>query len=573
MLAIAGVTLVAYAPAFSAGWIWDDDHYVTENPLLNSASGLVSIWLDPTATPQYYPLVYTTFWLEYHVWRLDPLGYHVVNILLHAANAVLAYRVLKLLALPGALLAALIFSVHPVEVETVAWVTERKNLLSTLFYLGALGSFLRFWPADRPAPLAGANKWYLATVFFYSAALLSKTVTCSLPAAILLLQWWKTGRVSKRAWLVTAPLFAAGAYLAALTSYLEKFHVGALGEPWNLSFPSRLLIAGRAVWFYLAKLAWPSNLTFIYPRWHIDPHALWQWALPVAFACLLVGCFVLRRRIGRGPLVTLLLFTGTLLPALGFFDIYPMQFSFVADHFQYLASLACFGAVSATAATMLSAKAMRAVSLVIVMVLVPLSWHHIQPFRDVESLWNDTLARNPEAWMAHNNLATLLAHQGRLAEAAKHGAAVVQLNPSDAPGHSNLAVQLARLGYNQEAEAQFLEAIRLRPDYAEAHYNYGNLLVKEEHYAAAKDEFRRALQYDPRLGQAHNNLAALLLAENRPAEAEAAEHFKAAIATGLEGSDVRRNLATALRLLGRDPEAEHELPTATTPGTQRAPGK
>jgi Flp pilus assembly protein TadD len=550
LLGIACLTLVAYVPALSAGWIWDDDHYVTKNPLLHNPAGLVSIWLDPTSTPQYYPLVYTTFWLEYQLWRLHPLGYHLVNVLLHAANAVLAYRVLRLLALPGALLAAVIFSVHPVEVETVAWVTERKNLLSTFFYLGALGSFLRYWPAEQPEPLAGANKWYLASLFLYSAALLSKTVTCSLPAAILLLQWWKTGRVSKRAWLLTAPMFAIGAYLAALTGYLEKYHVGALGVPWNLSFADRLLIAGRALWFYLGKLAWPHNLTFIYPRWHIDTHALRQWIFPIAFAVLIAGCLALRRRIGRGPLVMLLLFAGTLLPALGFFDVYPMQFSFVADHFQYLASLACFAGVSALVATRLGVKAVRAVGLVAVIVLVPLTWHRIQPFRDAESLWNDTLAKNPDAWMAHNNLATLLAQQGRLAEAAKHGSQVVALNPSDAPGHSNLAVQLARLGRNREAEQQFREALRLRPDYAEAHYNYGNLLVKEERYAAAKDEYQRAIHDDPHLGQAHNNLAALLMAEHKPAEA--AKHFKAAIAAGLPGTEVRRNLAEALRLLDQN---------------------
>ncbi|HEY5313333.1 MAG TPA: tetratricopeptide repeat protein [Pirellulales bacterium] len=571
LLGIVCLTFVAYVPALSAGWIWDDDHYVTKNPLLRTPGGLLSIWLDPAATPQYYPLVYTTFWLEYHVWRLAPLGYHLVNLLLHAANAVLAYRVLRLLMLPGALLAALIFSVHPVEVETVAWVTERKNLLSTLFYLGALGSFLRYWPADRSEPAAGANKWYLASLLMYSAALLSKTVTCSLPAAILLLRWWKIGHVGKRAWLMTAPMFAVGGYLAVITVVLEKYHVGAVGEPWDLSFASRLLIAGRALWFYLAKLAWPGNLIFIYPRWHIDPHVPWQWAWPIAFALLLAGCLVLRRRIGRGPLAALLLFAGTLLPALGFFDTYPMRFSFVADHFQYLASLACIAAFSATLAARLGTQALRAVSLVIVILLVPLAWHRIPAFRDDESLWNDTLAKNPDAWMAHNNLATLLAKQGKYAAAAEHYARVVQINPGYPQAHANLASQLAILGRPREAEAQFREALRLAPHYAEAHYNYGTVLAKAGKYAAAKAEYERAVHDDPLLGLAQYNLAVLLLSEHQPAEA--AKHFHAALRAGLKGPDVRRSLEEAMRLAAGEPNPEPEHPPAATPAVKQPPSR
>jgi hypothetical protein len=338
-LGIVCLTLLVYAPAISAGFIWDDDHYVTENMTLRSLAGLKQIWLDPKATPQYYPLVHTGFWVEYHLWGLDPKGYHLVNVLLHAANAVLVWLVLKRLGVPGALWAALIFALHPVHVESVAWVTERKNVLSTLFYLSAMLAYWRFWPADGAQPQTGAWRWYGLALLLFVFALLSKTVTCSLPAAILLIRWWKTGRLASRDWLLTAPMFAVGLALALLTVYLEKHHVGAQGEEFTWSYLDRVLIAGRAIWFYAGKLIWPSNLIFIYPRWNIDASVWWQYVFPLAAAGVVLALLVLRNRLGRAPLTAVLFFIGTLTPALGFFDVYPMRYSFVADHFQYLASL------------------------------------------------------------------------------------------------------------------------------------------------------------------------------------------------------------------------------------------
>ncbi|HEX4342912.1 MAG TPA: O-GlcNAc transferase, partial [Verrucomicrobiae bacterium] len=323
-------TFIAYQPMWHAGFIWDDDAYVTNNQTLHDLNGLKQIWLEPKATPQYYPLVYTTFWLEYHTWKLNPLGYHVVNVLLHALGSLLLWRVLKRLALPGAWLAAAIFALHPVNVESVAWVTERKNVLSAVLFFAAALAYLRF------DGLAESKKrlwtWWCAALLLFIGALLSKTVACSLPAALLLVCWWKKGRVTMADVLPLIPFFIMGLGLGLHTAWLEKHHVGASGAEWSLSFIERCLIAGRALWFYAGKLVWPSQLTFIYPRWQIGTGVWWQWLFPLAVLAVVVTLWRARKRLGRGPLVAVLFFAGTLLPALGFFDLYPMRYSFVADH-------------------------------------------------------------------------------------------------------------------------------------------------------------------------------------------------------------------------------------------------
>ena len=332
-------------PALRGGFNWDDDAYVTNNLTLRSVHGLSQIWGQLTATPQYYPLVFTSFWLEYHLWGLNPLGYHVVNVLLHALAAMLLWRVLVRLQLPGAWLAAGIFALHPVAVESVAWVTERKNVLSAVFYFAAALAYLR-WRDDGTTTtgLRATSSWrslvlYLLSLALFICALFSKTVTASLPAALLLVIWWKHGRIAGRDVWPLLPFFVAGAALGLVTSWLERTHVGANGPEWALSFFDRCLIAGRALWFYAGKLFWPANLTFIYPRWQIDPGIWWQWLFPAAAIALVMILWSLRGRIGRGPLVAVLFFAGTLLPALGFANVYPMRYSFVADHFQYLASV------------------------------------------------------------------------------------------------------------------------------------------------------------------------------------------------------------------------------------------
>jgi tetratricopeptide (TPR) repeat protein len=469
------VTLVAYQPVLRhAGFIWDDDSYVTENPTLRSVDGLKGIWIKPGTTIQYYPLVFTSFWVEYHLWGLQPFGYHLVNILLHALNALLLWLVLRRLEIPGAWLAAMIFAIHPIQVESVAWITERKNVLSGLFYLLAALAYLRFRPLTDAKP-SGAWDWriYPLLIALFLAALLSKTVTCSLPVALLLLVWWKTGRVAKRDALALAPLFALGAALGLVTVQMEK-HAGAAGAEWTLSFVQRGLVTGRALWFYATKLFWPHNLTFIYPRWEIDAGVWWQYAFPVAALAVLIALWWLRSRIGRGPLVATLCFAVTLAPALGFFDLYPFRYSYVADHFQYLACIGLIALTASAAAAMYQRAGQQgrdsgrlATALVLVLLVVS-TWKQAHIYRDQETLWRNTLTRNPAAWMAHNNLGAILIQQGKIEEGVWHSEQALQLNPDDSEAHYRLGVALERAGKTNDAIWHYQQALRTQPDYPKA---------------------------------------------------------------------------------------------------------
>jgi tetratricopeptide (TPR) repeat protein len=558
-LLLLAATVAAYVPALSAGYIWDDDDHITDNPVLRDAAGLRRIWIDLRALPQFYPLTHTTFWIEYQLWGDQPFGYHLVNILLHALNAVLVWRVLRRLGLvPGAWLAAALFALHPVHVESAAWITERKNVLSTFFYLMSMLAYLRLRPLEpeisahsptesarresRPPgglfyalaaalirqsiPESRTPGWlfYALSLAAFMAAMLSKTVACSLPAAILLLTWWKRGRLRWRDVTPLLPFFVVGVVLGLVTVWMERHHVGALGVEWSLTFLERVLIAGRAVWFYLGKLVWPTNLSFIYPRWDIDAGDWTQHLYPLALLAALAGLLLARRRIGRGPLTAALFFIGTLFPALGFFDVYPMRYAFVADHFQYLASVGMFALASAVFVRVVRPWLLRALAVCVVLALLAgATWSRCGAFRDEETLWRDTLATNPSAWMASNNLALILQGRGEIDEAAD----------------------------------LYRRALELYPDYPEAHTNYGSLLARQGRIESALDHLRRSIALNPNNDVAHNNLGNVLADLGR--RVEAIRHYEQAVALRPSNVNARFNLAMELAALGRLDDAISHL--------------
>jgi Tfp pilus assembly protein PilF len=445
--ALLVITLFAYLPVLQAGFVWDDDAYVTENVTLRSFEGLRSIWLEPEVLPQYYPVVHSSFWAEYAMWGLDPAGYHLVNALLHALASILAWRVLARLSIPGAWLAAAIFALHPVHVESVAWVTERKNLLSGCFYLAAALAYFRFEvPRVQVAGASRSLAGYGAAIFFYLAALLSKSVTATLPAALLLLLWWRRGKLGLRSVLPLLPLFALGAALGLHTAWLEQTHVGARGAEWSLSLVERFLVASRAVCFYLGKLAWPFELSFIYPRWQIDGAQASQYVYPLLCLAMLGLCWLGRRRFGWGPGVALLFFVGSLFPALGFLDVYPHRFSYVADHFQYLASLAPIALAAAglhTLARRLPLGVARAAAGLLLALLAGLTWQQSLAYRDAETLWRDTLVQNPDSYLAHSHLGSTLMRRGESRQALAHYREALRVKPDDPVSLNNVAWFLA----------------------------------------------------------------------------------------------------------------------------------
>lgn len=508
-LLFSGLVLV-YWPALRGDPLWDDARHITA-PALQARHGLWRIWFELGATQQYYPLLHSAFWLEHRLWGDSTLGYHLMNLALHAASACLVIWIMKRLRLPGAWLAGLIFAVHPVCVETVAWISEQKTTLSGVFCLMAALVYLQY---DE-----SRSRWhYFWGLALFIFALLCKTVTATLPAALLVVFWWKRGRLEWRCDVCPlAPWLVLGACAGLFTAYVEQTYIGAQGTAYSLTAIQHVLLAGRILWFYAAKLVWPAGLTFSYPRWDLDPIVWWQYLYP-AGAILAASALVLRARWSRGPLAAFLLFAGTLFPVLGFLSVYPFRYSYVADHFQYLASIALIVPAAAILAERSRRFRLREIQATLFAVallasLASLSWRQSRIYSDPERLYGATLDRNPQSWMAHNNLgATLAGSPDRLPEAVEEFRAALRLNPDDAQAHNNLGNVLARMsGRLSEAIPEFETALRLQPHLPEAHRNLGRafaLLPGREDAAIA--ELGQVVRLQPDDATAHAELAALL---------------------------------------------------------------
>ncbi|PTX94590.1 tetratricopeptide repeat protein [Opitutus sp. ER46] len=535
---IFAAALVAYSPALSAGFIWDDAGHVTR-PELRTLGGLYRIWFDFGATQQYYPLLHSAFWLESHLWGDAPFGYHLLNVLLHATAACLFATVLRRLAVPGAWLAALLFTLHPVAAESVAWVAEQKNTLSLVFYLCAALAYLRFEDDRRPARYAVASLWFFA-------ALATKTVTATLPAALLVLAWWRRGRIDvRRDVLPLLPWFALALVGGLLTAWAERTLIGAQGEGFGLGPVERVLLAGRVVWFYLLQLLWPANLVFIYPRWTVDAASAWQYLFPLAAVGLAVALLLTRR---RGQLAAYLLFGGALFPALGFVNVYPFLFSYVADHFQYLASLAVHATLGV--GLTLALARWRAATLggfaVLLLALGFLTSRQSANFRDNLTLFSATLERNPDSWMVRNNLAEALAAAGRHEEAIPHLQRALQLRPDFPLAENNLGDDLRVLGRLNEAIPHLERALKLQPKFAEAHNNLAAALMVAGRAAEGLAHFQEAVRLKPGYAVAHRNLGLALATEGRTAEA--LPHFATAVRLDPTDAEAELNWAIALTL-------------------------
>jgi tetratricopeptide (TPR) repeat protein len=583
---IFSATLLAYLPAMRGGMIWDDDAHVTR-PDLRSLQGLERIWCEVGATQQYYPVLHSAFWAEHRLWGDATLGYHLLNVLLHATAACLFALILRRLAVPGAWFAGLIFALHPVGVESVAWISEQKNTLSAVFYLLSALTYLRWREiqggnAERvglggrarplaPATLGAASNersgaaaqpyprsWilYLVASLFFLLALLSKSVTATLPAALLVVAWWQRGRLSwKRDVLPLLPWLVLGFAAGLFTAWVERRFVGAQGEAYDLGGLQRCLLAGRVIAFYLGKLLWPANLIFIYPRWTVSASAAWQFAFPLAALAVLALLWLGRRR-SRGPLAAALFFIGTLFPALGFFNAYPFRYSFVADHFQYLASLGIIALAAGGWTLWRSRPLARAAATGLLLVLGVLTWRQCREYRDLVTLYRATIARNPDCWMAYSNLGTALLESGHTAEALEDLVQAVRLKPDLPDIQFDLANALLAQGRNAEAVPHYEQALRLQPDFPEAHDNFGTALVRLGRTVEAVSQYDEALRLRPgypralfNLSLAENSLGMALGQSGRPQEALV--HFERALQLRPDYREARYNRDLALRELGR----------------------
>ncbi|PWT78964.1 MAG: hypothetical protein C5B58_14500 [Acidobacteria bacterium] len=579
-LILVAVTIFAYRPAWNGGFLWDDDVYIKHNELLTAPDGLRRIWFSLDSPSQYFPLVYTTFRLEHALWGLNPTGYHWVNLILHVANSLLIWAVLARLKVPGAWLAGAIFALHPVQVESVAWITERKNVLMAFFFLLTLLAWIGF--IDERTK--GRWLFYGVALILYLLALSAKATACTLPAALFLVLWLRKKPIGWERIFQIVPFLVLGVAMGLLTVWWERYHQGTSRAVFTFLSPmERVLVASRAIWFYLSKLIWPSNLTFIYPRWDISPSHLLNYAWVFAGVVLCVAIYFLRRYVGRGMEVAALFFVATLSPVLGFIMLYTFRYTFVADHYQYLA---CIGPIALASAGLLnladafkhSRTLILGAVLCVVAVLTALTWRQASMYGNIETLWRTTLARNPGCWMAQNNLGIVLFEKGQLDEAIAHyrttlrmqpnfwdadynlGSALlskgevdeailycdkaVAMAPNDPDAQVALANALLQKRRIDEAIVHYKKAVALRPDYFLARYGLGHALLEKGEFDATIEHCRAALSIQPNDPDCNIVLAVAL--DEKGQTAEAIQHYEKALETLPQSISALNNLAWSL---------------------------
>jgi tetratricopeptide (TPR) repeat protein len=567
-------TLIAYAPVWRAGFIWDDDVLLTGNPAVQAADGLRTIWCG-TESPDYFPMTSTVLWLEWRLWGANPLGYHLVNVLLHALNAVVVWLVLRKILSPvfrfstrgageSALenrnwkselfspvwLAAAIFALHPVNAESVAWIAELKNTLAMFFFLLTLLAYLKSEDSTIRSPRS--SLWYVVGLFAFVLALLSKTAVAPLPLVLLGMAAWRRGRMTFRDVRRSVPFFIASASLALVTIWFQ--HHRAIGSiiPRDDGFLPRLATAVRAVWFYLGKAILPVNLSLIYPRWQFNAASALSWLPGFAALAGLLVCWRFRAGWGRPWLFAFGYFVLMLAPVLGFVNISFMRYSFVADRWQYFAIL---GPITLVAAGLVrNLRFGRApFSTALLLALGVLTWRRAGNFSDSETLWANTLSRNPDCWIAQTEFGNILVGKNRLAEAIPHYETALKVSPDYELARYNLGYALLQQGKTADAIVQFEKAVALQPDYLPAQYHLANALFQNGRVHEAIGRYEKALALDPHFAEAHNSLGSALLRNDQLLEAAA--QFQEALKIQPAYPNALNNLGVVMIQEGRLDEA------------------
>jgi tetratricopeptide (TPR) repeat protein len=587
--------IVAYTPVWKAGFVWDDQAILTANPCIVGPLGLKEIWT--TSAADICPLTLTTFWAEHSLWGLNPLPYHLVNVLLHGLSAVVLWRVLRSLRIQAAWLGAALWALHPVTVESVAWITEMKNTESGLFFLLSILFFAK-WLRTKGLGLRVGGRWnYALTLLFAALAMAAKSSTVILPVVLCLCAWWIEGRWHWRNVARTIPIFLMAIGASALSIWTQGLQLSTVTDPrWTRSWPERLAAAGDGVWFYFGKLLWPPPLSSNYPRWQIDA-GQWVSYLPLLAVIVVLFIFWLRReprRAGsRACFFAFAYFVVALLPALGLIDTYIFQYSLVFDHFQYLASIGPL-ALAGTCLVLLSnsivpKKQWLQASLCagLLLTLGITSWQRTWVYESEDVFWTDTLAKNPDSWMAHNNLGNALFrkgqfddavvqyqkvlriypnyaqahnnlgldlfHKGQLDDALVHYQKALEINPNIPETHSNLGMALFQKGRVDDAFVHYQKALEINPNYPEAHRNLGNVLIQEGQVEDAVAHYQKALEINPDFPQAHYNLGNALIQKGQVEDAVA--HYQKAVEINPNYAEARNNLGNALVQKGQLDEA------------------
>jgi len=569
-IVLAGVWV--YAPALRGDWLWDDATEVAHNPVLREpASAIGRIWFAP-AGKDYFPLKTTVQWAEWHLWGENRFGYHATNLALHLSSALLFWRLLReLFALAGGprgtlgpWLGGLIFAIHPLAVESVAWIAELKNTLSLPPLLLAMIGYVAF-DAEAPGPSHPRPHLSLSLAWFL-VAMLCKSSVVMFPVVLLFYGWWRRGRLGRADLRASAPFFAVSLGLGLVTLWFQ-FHRAIGGADLAIGgWPSRIAGAGLAIFFYLGKFVWPVGLLPIYPLWHLRPPSPGQFLPWIAIAAALAWLWA-RRDQGESPgwkrtaLFGLACFGANLVPVLGFVPMAYLRLSWVADHFAYVPMLGLAGLAAAGAGVAADRARNRPGlgGLVAALIaggcaLLLFAGHrHASVFRNEETLWSRALRGNPDSWTAHDNLGLALHGPGQTTAAIAQFQEALRLTPDDPRVHFNLGLALGEAGRNAAALDQFEAALRLAPDDPRIRFNLGLTLDGAGRSAEAIAQFQEALRLAPDDAGVHFSLGAALGAAGQTAEAIV--QYQEAIRLKPEFAEAHNNLGVALRRTGRNAEA------------------
>lgn len=595
---IAGLGLVLlsvlpYVPAVHGEFLWDDHElYISNNPLLKNPAGWYRAWVT-TDTADYLPLTYTLFWCEWQLFGDNPFGYHVVNIVLHSMCVLFLWRILVCLKLRGAWVAAAIFAVHPVNVEAVAWISQAKALLATLFGFASLLAFLN----DRSN---SSNKRYLLSLFFFALSLAAKPTFIAMPFILFVFDWWRGTSPLQLTARRSLPYFAIALIFGLVGLWFHEVKVIGDDIVRDQSILERTLTAGIAVWFYIFKAVLPVNLMFVYPRWEVPADSVWMW-VPIGSLVLATGILAwIQRDWSYGLLAALFFFVFSMGPILGFLDVYYWKYSFVADHYQYQSLPAVIVPIVVLAAYLVDRVFLRksevifCLSVALLGVLIGLSVRQASLFQTQERVWRDTLSRNESAMLAYNNLGLVLLEQHRFDEAKEvlilgvsacptssellHNLGNVYLRISeDAPpkqsgyfiqkaiesfdqalklpktthagmvGEAELSAILARLLFSQQRDADAEKYLSIALDAAEKNvatlYNLAILFESSNAPERALEYYLQAIQHDSNHFDSRINLGVLYHQLQRPVEG-------------------REQLKVARQLVGNNVEGQFKLATA-----------
>jgi len=558
---IVAVVIIAYYPALRGEFIWDDHDLLTENNIIKGSNGLYRLWFT-IESQDYWPMTYTTFWIEWRLWGINPIGYHITNLVLHTAASLLIWVILRKLSIPGAFLAGLIFAVHPVNVESVAWIAQRKNLMAMLFFLLSILWYLKAEMSAAGGPLLNrfypsmADRWYWLSLLAFLLGMLSKGSVAVLPVLLLGIVWW---RRPLRKWdlVRTAPFFLIAVVLTAVNVWFQTHGTEIVIR--SAGFTQRLLGAGAVVWFYLYKALLPLDLAFVYAQWQIQADRLLWWLPLLAAGTVTVVLWLYRKSWSRPFLFAWGFFCVALAPAMGFIDVGFMKYSLVADHYQHIALVGVIALVAAgwcvwhERARGTSYWVATVVGIAAVGTLTFLTWQQSGHYRDEITLYQATLQKNPNCWLAYNNLGALLEMTGRSQEAMEHFKQALRLKPDYADAHNNLGLLLDKAGRGREAIEQWEQAVQQNLDYFDAHYNLGLALAQTGRAQEAIELFKQALRIRPDDVETHNNLG-IALAKTGQVK-EAIEQYNQALRLKPDYFKAHYNLGNALAIIGRPQEA------------------